>query len=402
MQRRLGRTLFSLLVIAAVGLAQPVVAHAAADEGTAPPSIESSEYFTDTSAPMGTQGSFRFTPGAAGVVSYLYNFDDGLDTSLQAGADGTATLPWTPPREGYFKLTVRSVTGGGVVSDPAVRAFSILSRSPVVTIYPSENDGVGRPVLVEFLSELPGVTGFVYRYDGGRWKSVDEGYYSLVNIIASRAGTTKLVVRAKLPHGRLSPATTLGIYTTDSPLVELEGPYGSTAVEGVPMTVRVDPAVKHVKEYRYWGLNSGEEQTVRAGRDGKLRLPWTPAESGYHLINFRSVTSGDRVSASREITLTVQPAVPTVLSTWNNTTPRGGVGVPGTIRFWSTIPAEHVKGFRWHVDEGPEQFTARNPVGYDTQTPYTPTHAGSNKVYVQMEFSDGRLSPVQEYSFLVA
>jgi hypothetical protein len=404
MHRRLGRTLFSLLVIAAIGLAQPAVAQAAADVDTAPPSVESAEYFTDKSAPIETRGSFQFAPGegVTDVVSYLYNFDNGDDTTLEAAADGTAVLPWTPTREGRWTLTVRSVTRAGVVSDPNVRGFSILSHSPVVTIYPSEDAGVGRPVRVEFLSELDGVTGFVYRYDGGRWKSVDEGYVSLVDIIASRAGSTELVVRAKLPHGKLSPATTVGIWTPDSPLVELTGPYGSTAIVGVPMTVKVAPAVKHVKQYLYWGLESREEKPVKARYDGTVRLPWTPAEEGYNQVSFRSVTSGGQVSASRVLDMTVHPAVPIVQSSWNNTKPTGGVGVPGRVRFWSTIPAEHVKGFRWHVDDDPEQFTARYPTGPDTQTPYTPTHAGPNKLSVQIEFSDGRLGPVQEYAFLVA
>ncbi|MFC1226884.1 hypothetical protein [Streptomyces sp. Sce081] len=62
----------------------------------------------------GVPGTFTFAPKAGDVVSYTYSFDGGPETTVAAGADGTASVEWTPDSDGFHYLTVHATTRSGV------------------------------------------------------------------------------------------------------------------------------------------------------------------------------------------------------------------------------------------------------------------------------------------------
>lgn len=367
------------------------------------PKVDSAEFRWDLSPILGVSGSFAFTPKSVGVVAYRYDFGDGEEKTIEAAADGKAVLPWTASRAGYLTLTVRSVTADGVVSDPATSQFHVIDTHPSVRVSSEglpDHDGVGLPVQVELLSELPGVTGFVYSYDGGPDQTVDEGFFCFVEVVASRAGDSSFTARAKLADGTLSPATTIAIHTTDAPVATVHGPFGPSPVAGMPATVTLAPGMPGVVEYRYhWGWD-GEETTLPAGPDGKATLTWTPDAPTWLTLSVTSVTADGTVSSAREISMSVDDPAAWISATWDDWYPTGGMGVPGTFLFSSNIPVEFVAGYRWHVDDDAVQTVDASPDSW-TYVPFTPAHPGAATLYVQQEFTDGTLSPVQAYPFVV-
>ncbi|WP_250029288.1 hypothetical protein [Paractinoplanes maris] len=367
------------------------------------PAVGSDEFRWDLTPILGDTGSFRFSPKAAGVVAYRYDFGDGEET-VEAAPDGTAVLPWTPPRGGRFSLSVRSVTADGVLSDPTVSSFSVIDTHPGVAVV-SEGlpgyDGVGRPVKIELLSELPGVAGFVYSYDGGPEKTVEEGFLSYVEVIATRAGDASFTARAKLADGTLSPATTITVHVSDAPLVTVRGPFSPWPVAGLPATATFEPARPGVVEYRYnWGLGD-EDRTLAAGPDGTATLTWTPETAGSVSLHVVSVTGDGAVSTVRDLTVPVDDPAVSVMATWDDWSENGGPGVPGTFSFSTWMTAEFTVAYRWHVDDGPVTTSPADPASWITDVSYTPVRSGSSTLFVQQVFTDGSLSPVTEYPFRV-
>jgi len=66
---------------------------------------------------VGITGTFTFAPRLPDVVAYRYSFDWGVETVVPAGADGTASITWTPMTADYHAITVVSVRADGTDSD---------------------------------------------------------------------------------------------------------------------------------------------------------------------------------------------------------------------------------------------------------------------------------------------
>ena len=62
---------------------------------------------------VGVTGSFTFAPRLPGTTGYAYSFDWAEPTTVPAGADGTATVNWTPESSGYHVITVWSLDADG-------------------------------------------------------------------------------------------------------------------------------------------------------------------------------------------------------------------------------------------------------------------------------------------------
>ena len=138
------------------------------------PAVESVTYpeYWEAGGP-GVAGEFTFRPALEGVTGYVYSFG-GQEETVQAAADGTATITWTPrsyPSEtsGWVTLTVRAVVGP-IVSDPTEYMFVLLPLAPTVTSedFPPSGGGAGAGTPGEFTltAAMPGTTEFVYRFDG--------------------------------------------------------------------------------------------------------------------------------------------------------------------------------------------------------------------------------------------
>ncbi|MFC7535010.1 hypothetical protein [Actinoplanes sp. GCM10030250] len=368
------------------------------------PGIASEEFNWLSSPLSGEPGSFRFTPRTTDVVAYRYEFDNGEQGTVDAGADGTAVLEWTPQDGRYYEITVVSVRADGSVTEPAREQFFVISTKPYLssdygTNWP-DTDGVGRPVTVSIDSDLPGVTGFVYSFDGGAEKETTDGAHAYVDVVPRHAGENTFTARARRSDGTLSPAATLTFTVTDAPVVDVKGPYGQTPMIGREATFTIAPAVPGIVGYRYnWG-GWGEEQQLAADADGNATLVWTPESGSYEMLVIYGVTADGTVTESRTVGFGIDDQNVSVSATWSEWWPSGGMGVPGRIGFHAS-PSEATKRYLWRVGDGPMQAVDRDPDALVTDVPYTPDSSGELVVQVQREFVDGVLSTISEHRLLV-
>jgi hypothetical protein len=82
------------------------------------PTVVSDIYQWPGGGGVGQTGTFTFTARLPGSVEFVYSFDSEPNRVVSAGADGTATVTWTPESAyGHF-LEVRSRTASGLLSGP--------------------------------------------------------------------------------------------------------------------------------------------------------------------------------------------------------------------------------------------------------------------------------------------
>ncbi|WP_253237235.1 hypothetical protein [Paractinoplanes aksuensis] len=372
------------------------------------PAVASAEFLFPAEPVVGDRGTFTFKPRTTGVVAYLYDFGDGDRKRVEAAADGTATLEWTAGNPGYHFMTAVSVTADGTESAAWFDQFRVIDTHPAVwsdagSCCPN-TDGVGRPVTVNMNSELAGVTGFVYSYDGGAEQTVSEGQNSRVKVTPTHAGDSPFTARAVRADGTLSPPTTITIKITDAPLVTHAGPYGADGVVGRKSVLTFEPATPNVASYQYyWGYYPESPVTVDAGADGSATVEWTPEYADHATLSVVALAADGGESDVRRINISAYDQGAEYSGTWDDSTPRGGVGVPGRVGFSGLRAGLHdatVK-YLWRVNDGPVHELARDKEALVTEAPYTPERTGENVVSVQRQFTDGLLSPVLEYRFLV-
>jgi hypothetical protein len=80
-------------------------------------------------------GKFTFKAQQAGATRFIYSID-GTDVSnvgVPVGANGTASVAWTPETSGYFYLHVTSQTAGGATSTETTYSFYIAADPVTVT-----------------------------------------------------------------------------------------------------------------------------------------------------------------------------------------------------------------------------------------------------------------------------
>lgn len=136
-----------------------------------------------------------------------------------AGADGKATITWTPKDDGYHTLSVRATNATGAVTDWTSVSITTYSRPDVSsTDYPewTYGGGVGVPGKFTFrpYETTPDVVAYVYVYDNGRdpgpEQTVEAGAdkAATVTITPTQPGYNHVKVRAKSADGTLSGLST--------------------------------------------------------------------------------------------------------------------------------------------------------------------------------------------------
>jgi hypothetical protein len=73
----------------------------------------------------GIPGTFTFAPKSAGVVGYLYMFNWGDTYTVAAGADGTASVTWTPDANGFMEIEVFAQYADGTYSQDYDYDFNV-------------------------------------------------------------------------------------------------------------------------------------------------------------------------------------------------------------------------------------------------------------------------------------
>jgi hypothetical protein len=79
---------------------------------------------------VGVAGTFTFAPRMPNVVAYVFSFDWGVETTVAAGADGKATITWTPDSSGYHDIQVYAKAADGTLSDPNYNYYFTVSNTP--------------------------------------------------------------------------------------------------------------------------------------------------------------------------------------------------------------------------------------------------------------------------------
>lgn len=325
----------------------------------------------------GRPDTFTLTARSVGVVAFKYDFG-GDQQQITAGADGSATLSWTPPAGGTYTIMVTSVDRAGHESAAAQQTFYVIDAHPSVGI--NDTPVLGQPIEVFLWTDVPGVTGFVYTFDGGAQQSVD-GSNTAVDVVPGQAGDSPFTAQGVLADGTLTPPTTIQISVPDAPGVALTGPYGNDAVAGRPATFTLSPATPDVVGYRYT-LADGTSGTV----DGAT-ITYTPADPGYGALTVRAVHRDGSLSASAEFDYSVlDPQV----DTW-------GIYGNGWFAFSGQLMDVTVS-YLWHVNDGAVQETPADPDGNATFVQYAAPN-GENHLYIQRVFTDGAVSPLQDVTF---
>ncbi|MFF0172985.1 hypothetical protein [Micromonospora profundi] len=364
------------------------------------PQVESAEFNFDNEPIAGKTGSFTFKPRNADVVAYEYVLDNEAAQTVTAAADDTAVLPWTATA-GWHMLIVWSVKADGSKSMEAYYQFSVLDPVPSAYAptleYLTRIDGVGLPVEFYLSSQLPNVTGFAYRFDGGP-ETVVPSYGASVSITVTpvHTGDNTLIVEALLADGTRSPAKSFTWRPFEAPVITTDPPGGGAAAQ--PMTLTFRSVLPDTREFRY-SLDFGEYQTIAARPDGTATVSFTPQWDGWFSARVTAIAQDGTTSPEREMTVPVRDTRVSVWSQYNEWSPRGGIGVPGDFAL-STEWKPEVVEYLYRLNDGPEQVT---PIGdsWNTMVRVVPDRNGPNTLTVRGRTADGRLSPVTEYLFQV-
>ncbi|GAA2185580.1 hypothetical protein GCM10009848_15730 [Micromonospora lupini] len=122
---RTGPNSLNVWSVDAVGNQSPVANYTFSAASTAP-RISATVYEEwGVSGGPGVPGVFTFTPAVPGTVSYRYSFFNEESRTVQAGADGSASVTWTPAEAGFSMLEVVGITGDGTELDPATWYFTV-------------------------------------------------------------------------------------------------------------------------------------------------------------------------------------------------------------------------------------------------------------------------------------
>ncbi|MER7420318.1 hypothetical protein ABT346_26635 [Micromonospora peucetia] len=90
------------------------------------PTVGSTTYpYGETSGGAGVPGVFTFTPRMPNVQTYVYQFDNGPETTVPAGPDGTASVTLTPTEARWYPLSVFAVDAAGNRSDLTYHWFVV-------------------------------------------------------------------------------------------------------------------------------------------------------------------------------------------------------------------------------------------------------------------------------------
>ncbi|WNM41484.1 hypothetical protein RMN56_09120 [Micromonospora halotolerans] len=371
------------------------------------PTVESADFaFPDHDGVVDRPGSFTFRPGRTGVVAYEYAINSDEMRRIDAAADGTAVLRWTPTEPGWTTLRVRSVSGDGTVSEVEQYEFNVIDTKP--TVYSSTYyeygawGGVGIPGEFNFDTAMPDVDVYLYRLNDGPEQTVDPEYsWARVTLAPDHSGSNTLTVRTRFLDGSFSPTRTYTFEVSDAPVVT-SSDYPENDAAGQPGQAgrfTFNPGRSDVTEYRYVLEYSGEEQVVAAGSDGKATVEITPTHSGYTLLTVTSRSADGTVSPERRYYFRVRDPRVNVSSAYDEYSPRGGIGAVGRFGVYTEI--SEVTTFEYQLNGGAWQSVPKTPDALVTDISVTMDRNGANVFSVRGRTAAGEYTPQTDYPFLV-
>lgn len=371
----------------------------------------SSEDFRDKPDPrgyVGIPGSFKFTAnGVDDVVGFYWG--EGYPSSF-VPADhlgGSATVTWTPTREGPRTMVVRSVDRAGNTSSDASYDFWVQQDAPsVVDTNPDAAPGEARNLTVQ--AGLPGTVSFAYTVDDGAERTVAAGADGSARIsVTPKPSGSWFAVRGVTASGHVSASTQIFLAVRSEPIVSsVQFPADTAgAPVGTPGTFHFAPRLSGVTEYVY-SYNSGPWQTVAATADGTADITLTPSTPGTHRIVVYSRTADGGESATAAYGFQPFSIAPTVDSTdYPEGIEAGAPGFPGRFFFWPT--ADDVVEYLYSVNGGPEETLAADPFFGFAVLDWAPPSIGEDNsglftMRVRSRSGNGQLSDAREYLIVVA
>ncbi|KOX15316.1 hypothetical protein ADK67_41725 [Saccharothrix sp. NRRL B-16348] len=154
----------------------------------------------------GVTGTFTFSSPRLPVVSYRYAFGGEAEQEVVAGADGTASVRWTPKKPGYHWVRVSGVTAAGVVTDERSFTFWVEALPPTVTSpqFPADGPSTarpGQPVEFTVTPAVPGSHEVLWRISFNTTQVVPVGPDGKATFTYTPLGSFQLTVSSRTPEG---------------------------------------------------------------------------------------------------------------------------------------------------------------------------------------------------------
>ncbi|GAA1624915.1 hypothetical protein [Actinoplanes couchii] len=268
-----------------------VVVEALLSDGTRSPAttytfgIWSGPVVTQTPEGSGTVGrptTFTFHPGLPGVASYRYSLNGADEETIPAGADGTATVTYTPSSWGYHTVNVTSVGSDGTESELRMAPLDVRdNKVDVYSTYDWTRAGIGWTGYFHFYTQLFGeVTEYHYRVNDGPEQTLPastEGTSTLVAVPFDRNGTNTIHVQSLTADGELSPVTDYEFIVGNAPyVVSAQYPDSSwSGGSGVQGTFAFSGGTPGIVSFS-WQIDDGAVAGVPADGEGKASITFTP------------------------------------------------------------------------------------------------------------------------------
>jgi hypothetical protein len=368
------------------------------------PVITSADFSPEHDGVIGREGGFTFTPRSVGVVAYSVRIGNEDERRIDAAADGSATLRWTPAEAGWRQILVRSVNAEGELSDDAYSSVNVIDPRPWVEIsdlsaWP-RRDGVGVPLTVGIDTSMPEVTEILYRFNDDPQVTVPyEPGGPRFTVVPDHAGDNTIRARQRYTDGTLSPERVFTFEVWSGPLVSSpEYPWAADGGQvGQPGTFTFRPGLPGVEEYVY-SFADGDEQTVAAKADGTAQVVLTPQSLSYTTLRVKSRAADGNESQERTYYFYVRDNRVDVYSTYDTT--RVGIGTPVWLSLSCGISADLTE-YRWRLNDGPEDHLVVADSGVSTWIQVTPDRNGDNVLTVWGVSPDGTKTAETEYTFPV-
>ncbi|MBU2663439.1 IPT/TIG domain-containing protein [Actinoplanes bogorensis] len=177
------------------------------DEGSTSWSVTNGPVITSTDFPASggghmTPGTFTLKARQAGATRFVYSISSAgiYDVEVPVGADGTATVAWTPKNSGYFDLTATSRTASGARSTESRYEFFIQADPVTVTAVSPTTVPTGgvRTLTITGSGFHTGNYAYVYPSDGS---------YAAGTITAVSADRKTLTITVDLTGAAPGPVT---------------------------------------------------------------------------------------------------------------------------------------------------------------------------------------------------
>lgn len=356
---------------------------------------------TPSSDYVGVPRQCTFSPrGNGGATAYAWKFNDGAETTVAAGPDGTATVTVTPAEPEQFQtLTVRTRLTNGNLTAATTHHPGIRLGEPTVDV--PEGVRVGAPAEFTFHAVLPGSTTFGYSWDGGETVTVpaladgtakatitpaESGYHQLTVFSTTASGVRSGSTDTYVDVASNQPTVT----STDYPEYVESG--GTT----IPGQFTFTSPVPGVVSYTYV-LEDDAPVTVPAGADGSATVTLTPLHAYSHTLLVTSTFGDGTQSETRRYYFLAKQISPQMTCDTNGYL-RPGQEVHCT--FTTTQP--NAVAFRYVLGSQPEATVPAND-GTGTMTFTVPADqtASSISLYVRSVNALGLLSDPLSTGFSV-